>query len=252
MVDYPDYTSLTQIIGVSVTVPIEIEACDVTLDFNLTAADIMMPCDLQGAYIMMPVDIQAQYVDIDVDIVAQTVGDITVDINAQSIGNISVNLAASAITLSVNLAASAITLNVDVTAQTIGNLTIDITAQTVAVYNPPEWSGKQGISVDLTGVVAAIDPTTETLIATRNVTAGKTWVVHAFTVMVYEDSGNVAGYIWNDTDNVAVAAGGGTQGFLVTLPKPVRLAAGKNIDLLAIHHAVGVASIYGCIYGYEE
>ena len=77
MADYPDYTSLMQIIG----------------------SDIMVPIDIQGAYIMMPVDLQAQYITLEIDIVAQTVGNLAVDINAQTIENIDIELNAQSIGL---------------------------------------------------------------------------------------------------------------------------------------------------------
>ena len=73
--DYPDYTSLMQIIG----------------------SDIMVPIDIQGAYIMMPVDLQAQYITLEIDIVAQSVGNIGIDISAQTVGDITINFNAQSI-----------------------------------------------------------------------------------------------------------------------------------------------------------
>ena len=75
MGDYPDYTSLMQIIG----------------------SDIMVPIDIQGAYIMMPVDLQAQYITLEIDVVAQSMGNLTVDINAQTVGDITINFNAQSI-----------------------------------------------------------------------------------------------------------------------------------------------------------
>ncbi|GAJ05813.1 unnamed protein product, partial [marine sediment metagenome] len=63
MADYPDYTTLMQIIG----------------------SDIMIPIDIQAAYIMMPVDIQAQYLTLDIDIVAATVDKVNIDLVAQTV-----------------------------------------------------------------------------------------------------------------------------------------------------------------------
>jgi len=89
MGDYPDYTTLMQIIG----------------------TDIMVAIDLQGAYIMMPVDIQAQYITLDIDIVAQTVGNLSVNIAAASIGNITVDIVAQTVgDITINIAAQNIGL----------------------------------------------------------------------------------------------------------------------------------------------
>lgn len=88
MSDYPDYTTLMQIIG----------------------SDIMVPIDVQGAYIMMPVDIQAQYITLDIDIVAQTVGNIAIDLAAQSIGNIEVDIKAQTVG----------DITIDIDAQSVG------------------------------------------------------------------------------------------------------------------------------------
>jgi len=230
MGDYPDHTTLTQILGTEITIPISIDAVTVTLDVDIVAQTVG---DLN-------INIAASDITLSIDIVAQTVGDIAV------------NLAASDITLDINIKSAAVTLNVDITATTIGNLTIDIEAQSVAVYNPPDWASLQGDSVDLSGLVTPAAPNVEQLIATRNVTSGKTWVIYAYSIMLYDESGNIAGYIWNDTDNVVLAAGGGCQGFSVTLPKPVRVASGKNVDLYATQYGAENGSIYGCIYGYEE
>ena len=88
MGDYPDYTSLMQIVG----------------------TDIMIPIDIQGAYIMMPVDLQAQYITLEIDIVAQSVGNIAIDLVAQSVGNIQVNIAAQTVE----------NLTIDINAQHVG------------------------------------------------------------------------------------------------------------------------------------
>ena len=230
MSDYPDYTTLTQIVGTEVTIPISIESVAVTLD----------------------VDIVAQTVgDLDINLAASDIT-LNVDIAAQSIGNIAVNIAASDITLDINIESSAVTLNVDITAQTIGNITIDIETQSVAVYNPPDWQGKLGNSVDLSGIVTSKAAGSQWLVATRNVTAGKTWVIYAFAAMLDAIGGNVSGFIWNDTDETVLACGGGANGFSVVLPKPARVAAGKNIDLYITHYGADVGNLYAIAWGYEE
>lgn len=252
MGDYPDHTTLTQILGTEVTIPISIVAFTVTLDVDIVAQTVG---DLN-------INIAASDITLNVDITAQTVGNLAVniaaavtldiDIVAQTVGNLAVNLAASAITLDINIASTAVTLNVDITAATIGNLTIDIEAQSVAIYNPPDWASLQAKSVDLTGFAEVSGGGGEALIVTRNVTTGKTWVIYAWSMMLFQESGNIAGYIWNDTDNVTLAAGGGAQGFSVVLPKPVRVASGKNVDLNGMNYGTDSGYIYGCIYGYEE
>ena len=84
--DYPDYTSLMQIIGSDIMVPIDVQG-----------AYIQMPVDIQGAYIMMPVDIQAQYATLDINIKAATVDKIAIDIKTATIGNLSIDLKAQSV-----------------------------------------------------------------------------------------------------------------------------------------------------------
>lgn len=225
MSDYPDYTSLLQIIG----------------------SDIMVPIDLQGAYIMMPVDIQAQYVTLDIDIVAQSVGNISIDIAAQSIGNLTVNIAASAITLDINIASSAVTLNVDIAAQTIGNLTIDIKAQSVAVFTARDWAASIGLGLnvyaqeDLAGNASgnAIDVTVPT---------GK---------VCYVDDLFVSGV---KTAAVKLSIGGTTILFLfvpaldylpVTFSISKKATAGQHIIVWLENESADAASFYATI-GYRQ
>ena len=88
MGDYPDYTTLMQIIG----------------------SDIMVPIDLQAAYIMMPIDIQAQYITLDINIKAQTIEQLKVNLVAQTIDKLKVDITAQTIG----------DINIDVNAQSVG------------------------------------------------------------------------------------------------------------------------------------
>jgi len=257
MSDYPDYTSLLQIIG----------------------SDIMVPIDLQGAYIMMPVDIQAQYVTLDIDIVAQSVGDISVDIAAQSVGNITISIAASTITLqvniasitggvafnvgtvtgtvNVNLASSAITLNVDIKAQTIGNLTIDIEAQSVAIIDQPNWSAINATDKNFT--LADNDMVFgEESYGSYTVTTGKTLFICGASFWMQPGaaaSGDLPNFgylrLHNNTDNINLAALGGNGGGGIVFSKPIALAAGK-----VLRYVIGCMANHTCsgwltVWGYE-
>lgn len=251
MTDYPDYTSLMQIVGSDIDVPISIDAATVTLDVDVVAqtvgdiainvadSDIMIPIDVQGAYIMLPVDIQAQYVTLDVDIVAQTVGNISIDIAAQTIGNIDVNLAASAVTL-----------NIDITAQTIGNLTIDLEAQSVGLYSYPEWAAKEGTDVDPHDSATAADRTL-TNIVDYTVPTGKTlYVTHwGFSLEFAEGVfGRLSDY--SDTTHDYKAVTGGYNGASMVLSKPVKIVAGHHCIIRCAHNHGSDAICTACFGGY--
>ena len=233
--DYPDYTSLMQIIGSDIMIPIDIQG-----------AYIMMPMDLQASYIMMPVDIQAQYVTLDVDITAQTVGNIGIDIKAQTIGN-----------LAVNIAASAVTLNVDIKAQTIANLKINIDAQTVGVYLQPEWSALQGI--DKNFYISGVNKGwSDGGFASYTVPAGKTlyitnavWVAYAYAQANADLNQMSELQLMNWTDNIQLARIGGNGGGIVTFPKPVKITAGKAFYMYVTCWANHALTLLGCVNGYE-
>jgi len=229
MGDYPDYTSLMQIIG----------------------SDIMVPIDVQAAYIMMPVDIQAQYVTLDIDIVAQSVGNIAIDIAAQSIGNIAVNIAASAITLNVAIQSSAVTLNVNITAQTLTDFKITVNAQNVGVYLQPEWAAKIGVDKNLYGESLTASSGTTYSLVTYTVTAGKTLYISHFGALV--DGYNAPISVWIASPNLStfLAVSGGLVGVFAALNKPLIIAAGVTVYLRATHYASGAAPLRGHIGGYE-
>lgn len=203
--------------------------------------DHTMLTQILGTEITIPITISGATVTLDVDIVAQSVGNIDIDIAAQSVGN-----------LAVNIAAAAVTLDVDVVAQTVGSITIDIEAQSVAVYNPPDWSGLQGDDVDLVGTYSAAGSGSTVVVASRTVTTGKTWVVYAFQAACDGAAGNILGWLWDNTDSVTLSACGGAQGFVAGLPKPILFTAGHVIQFKAIQFTGGNATIFGCVYGYEE
>ena len=264
MSDYPDYTTLLQLIG----------------------TDIMVPIDIQGAYIMMPIDIQAQYVTLEMDIVAQTVGNISIDIAAQTIGNINIDIAASAITLDVNLksqtaninidiAASAITLdvnlksqtaniNIDIAAQTAGNLAVNITAsavtlnmnleasaitlnidmhtQSVGIYLQPEWAAKEGIDKDITGIYGGGG-----YIIDYTVPAGKELRIFDFG---YADDIDEPISVILQCGVTALAACGGSLGASFSLTKPKIFEAGERARL-NLNIGGWSGEVRGFLGGYE-
>lgn len=142
MGDYPDHTTLMQVIG----------------------SDVMIPIDIQAGYIMVPIDIQAQYVTLEIDIVAQTVGNIAIDIAAQTVGNLAVNIAASAVTLNMNLQSSSITLNVNVT-----NATINV-AGSVSITGTPSVTISGTPTVTVSSGTVTISGTADVNIASSAIT----------------------------------------------------------------------------------
>lgn len=228
--DYPDYTDVMAII----------------------ASEIMLPMDVQAAYIMMPIDIQAQYINVGIDIKAQTIGKIKVDIKAQSLDKLNINIAAQTMGNITVAIASAVTLNVDI-GNVEGPFNIKIgTAQTVAVYDSPEWEGKVGNDLDIDGFSENIGSGAGAYVIDKAVTATTAWVIHSFGVVLMGLTGTLYGYIWDDTDNAVLAASGGTQGFSVVLPKPVRVPRNHTVKLIVYHYGDGAGDYYGVIQGYEE
>ena len=235
MGDYPDDTSLMQIIG----------------------SDIMVPIDLQAAYIMMPVDIQAQYLTLEIDIVAQSVGDITVDIAAQSIGNLAVNIAASAITLDINVASSDITLNVDIKAQTIATLAIDIDAQSVAIIDQPNWAAINATDKNFT-TNAGSKTFGQNSYGTYTVPTGKKLYMCGMSFGINATSGtdgdlNQVGacYLQNVTTGIYIGWVGGNGGGGITFPKPIPISANQQLYYSVVTFANHTVNIWMTCWGYE-
>ena len=226
--DYPDYTSLMQIIG----------------------SDIMVPIDVQGAYIMMPVDIQAQYLTLEIDIVAQSLTALNIDITAQTIGNIAVNIAASAITLNVAIASSAVTFNVDITTQTLTTLKIDIKTQSLGLYLQPEWAALQGMDVNVTGGTAGYSPGVEYVTVSYAVPAGKTLFISHWGAATITQACNIMGRLYNATTATYLATSGGAQGFAVVLNKPIKLTTGQTLYLYVAHLGTGTSTLLAHFGGY--
>lgn len=242
MSDYPDYTTLLQLIG----------------------TDIMVPIDIQGAYIMMPIDIQAQYVTLEMDIVAQTVGNISIDIAAQTIGNINIDIAASAITLDVNLKSQTANINIDIAAQTAGNLAVNITAsdvtlnmnleasaitlnidmhtQSVGIYLQPEWAAKEGIDKDITGIYGGGG-----YIIDYTVPAGKELRIFDFG---YADDIDEPISVILQCGVTALAACGGSLGASFSLTKPKIFEAGERARL-NLNIGGWSGEVRGFLGGYE-
>ena len=233
--DYPDYTSLLQIIG----------------------SDIMVPIDLQGAYIMMPVDLQAQYITLEIDIVAQTVGDITVDIAAQTIGNLAVNIAASAITLNVAIASSAVTFNVDITTQTLTTLKIDIKAQSVAIIDQPNWAAINATDKNFILASGGLAWSANAY-GTYTVPANKTLYLCGMAFTSYAGSAadadsNQMGmiFLFNVTDSVNLPCLGGNGGGSVVFSKPIKVAANKQLKYAVYNWANHNVIMWASVWGYE-
>ena len=229
MGDYPDDTTLTQIIGVDVVIPISIDAATVSLDVDIVAQTVGN----------LAVNLAASAITVNVDVVAQTVG------------NIAVNLAASAITLDINIKTSAITLNVDITATTIGNLTIDIEAQSVGVYMQPEWASLQGIDKNLFGTKASLASGTNWGVISYTVPAGKTLYVCAFGFACLNVVCSMFGFIWNNTTTTSLAIIGGTQGNGMVFNKVISVPQNNAVHLILNQLSGGVADVSGFMLGYE-
>ena len=120
MADYPDYTTLMQIIG----------------------SDIMIPIDLQASYIQMPIDIQGQYVQLRVNIEEITDG---VTFNIGSItGTVNINIES---------VAGDVVLNANIT-----NASIAVTG-TVAISGTPTVNISGEVDVNITNASIAITGT---------------------------------------------------------------------------------------------
>ena len=211
MGDYPDYTSLMQIIG----------------------SDIMVPIDVQAAYIMMPIDIQAQYVTLDIDIVAQSVGNIAIDIAAQSAGAISVDITAQTIAQ----------LDINIDAQNVGvylqpewaaktgidkNFLLTASNKTYGQYTEGAYTVTSGKTLYICGASFAIQAS-----AAANADLPQIGYVN----------------LMNYTDTIYLAYIGGNGGGSVTFPKPVSVAGGKSfryyLQVFANHACEAELSIWG-------
>ena len=235
MGDYPDYTSLMQIIGTDITLPIDIKAVTVA--------------------------------HIDVDLVAQTIGNIAVNIAASAVtlqvniasqtANLNVNIAASAITLNVAIASSAVTLNVDVKAQTLTDFKITVNAQNVGVYLQPDWAAKTGIDKDFSafasnqgwGGLAEIN---------YNVPAGKTLFVTdvscylvAHLAADYNTQKHLRAYVRNFTTGAYVVVLGGNGGAAIALSKPKVFLAGQRLYAIIMNHSNVGCELGITVGGYE-
>jgi len=279
MADYPDYTSLMQIIG----------------------SDIMVPIDVQAAYIMMPIDIQAQYVTLEIDIIAQSVGNIAIDIAAQTLGNIAVNIAASAVTLNVSIASiaggvtfnigtvsgtvnvaiqssavtlniaiqsSAVTLNVNITNTTInvsgsvtatisGTVSINITAQNVGVYLQPEWAAKTGVDKNFLASTTNV-AFGSGIYGDYTVATGKTLYICGFSCdnFAYNqadaDSNQMCCvYLTDMTTDVRLAEIGGNGGAGMVLSKPIAIPSGHQFRYRVTNRANHYTSLGITVWGYE-
>lgn len=251
MGDYPDHTTLTQIVGTEITIPISIDAATITLDVDIVAQSAG---DLN-------VNLAASDITLNVDIVAQTVGNIAVnvaaavtldvDITAQTLSQLNVNLAASDITLNINIAASDITLNVDITAQTIGNLTIDIETQSVGVYQQPEWACLQGLDKNIYGYYTDKAAAGDWTCIDYTVTTGKTLYICAFGFACLSQVANVYGYIYNVTTSTALAITGGAQGSGQVFNKVIKVTSGQNIVVKVAHFGAANGDAAASLLGYE-
>jgi len=235
MSDYPDFTTLMQIYG----------------------SDIMVPIDLQASYIMMPIDIQAQYVTLEIDIVAQSVGNLAIDIAAQSVGEISIDIAAQSVgNLAVSIEAAAVTLDINIAATDI-TLDIDIIAQSVGIYSQPEWAAKEGIDKNFicTGDNKGVG---EYAYFEYAVPTGKTLYITGFSFLTFvNDPANYDHFLYaraillNSTDTIYLCEMGGVGGGGMSLSKPATLVAGKTLRGVVGNNSNVACSLGLTVWGYE-
>jgi len=190
MADYPDYTSLMQIIG----------------------SDIMVPIDIQAAYIMMPIDIQAQYVTLDIDIVAQSVGNIAIDIAAQSAGAISVDITAQTIAQ----------LDINIDAQNVGVYLQPEWAAKTGIDKNFAYS-VSNVAGGSQGSGSYTVPSGKTLYI-----CGMSFKISAYASANADLNQMGAMRIKNQTDGIELACIGGNGGGSVTFSKPHVIPANKE------------------------
>jgi hypothetical protein len=213
MSDYPDYTSLLQIVG----------------------SDIMVPIDLQGAYIMMPVDIQAQYVTLNIDIVAQSIGAININLTSISGG----------ITLNVNLTASSVTINISIAAQQVAILD----QPTWSAINAQD---KNIITVGSDLGYAETAYTDYQVTAGKTLfLCGMSFSVIASAVGDAEKPQYANVYLRNQTDGVDLAYLGGDCGGSVIFQKPVKVVATKHVRAWCVCACNHDVNIILTTWGYE-
>lgn len=197
MGDYPDYTTLMQIIG----------------------SDIMVPIDVQGAYIMMPVDIQAQYVTLAIDIVAQTVGNIAIDLVAQSIGNIAIDINAQTIG----------NINIDIDTQSIG-------VHTEAEWEIVAGNSKY-LTGETSELAAYLDTGDYGVIISYSVPSGKTLYIYGFgfAIRPYTAANGSKTYRYGQcrlmagTTDLVIGGNGGANAY--SFACPVKVATGVTVSL---------------------
>ena len=223
--DYPDYTSLMQVIGSDIMVPIDLQASYIMMPIDMQAAYIQMPVDIQSQYITLDINIETSEATLDVDIVAQTVGNIAIDIAAQSAGN----------------------LTVDISAQTVGDITINFNAQSIGMYVIRDWEAKVDNDKSVTGYTL-IEGYQDGTLVDYTVPTGKAFYVDDLSV-----SGALKGHAWLTI--------GGTELFHMTFlaygpiiiiyTTPKKATAGEHIKIEAHNSESGDSYFYGNIGGRE-
>jgi len=88
MGDYPDYTSLMQIIGTDITLPIDIKAVTVAhIDVDIAAQSVgNIAVAIAASTVTLNVAIASSAVTLNVDVKAQTLTDFKITVNAQNVG----------------------------------------------------------------------------------------------------------------------------------------------------------------------
>jgi hypothetical protein len=194
---------------------------DWTESIELLGSEIMLPIDVQGAVIMLPLDIQGATIMMPVDLQGQTVD-----------------------------------LDINIVAQTV-DVTINITAQTVAIKSQGEWSPQQGqqkyFQASAGNIAYSYGANTYYTVPT-----GKTlYLTHlTFGCWAYAaadgDKDQIAYcHIRNHTDDTILAALGGSGGGSVSFPTPLKVSAGKLLDLTIINYANHAVNVWASCGGYE-
>jgi len=278
MPDYPDWQRAFRIVGVdvtlnvditavTVTVPISIQSSAVTLNVSVTNATLnvnvtnsTVNVNLAASAITLNVNLTASAITLNVNLtsssitlnVAITASSVTLPVSIQaSTVTLNVNLTASAITLNVNLTSSSITLNVAITASSV-TFNITFTGQSVAVFDAAKWFAHSAVQVYVNGSKSVSDNAFD-FVASRTVPAGKTMFVlgASFGMEAQGAPSKIVGEL--EVDGGIVWYLGSYRGGGLAMDTPVRATAGQVVRLYVGHYESGASkTLVGGFWGYDE
>lgn len=117
------------------------------------------------------------------------------------------------------------------------------------LYSKAEWAAFEGSDRNITGTSLVL-PAAATALISYTPPATQTFYISHFGCNLISGAGNVALYIQESPIIVYLAVAGGAQGCFASLNKPIVVAGGQMVRMVAYHFGLGALTLAGHIGGY--